>query len=66
MTSPLDILEGRQHRVCVSCGAWHGPSMEWIRCLEAAEERERQHPDRIRGQRAREAWEGFGKFGGRK
>lgn len=59
-----DIREGRAHRICLGCGSWHGPVEEHIRCLERALARERQHPDRLRGQAAREAyeaWEGMRK-----
>ncbi len=53
------VHEGRAHRVCKGCGHWHGSVGEQIACLERAIEREREHPDRIRGQKAREAYEAW-------
>ena len=52
-----DVHEGRAHRACKGCGDWHGSVQAERLCLEDAIDRERAHPDRLRGAAAREAFE---------
>lgn len=59
MSRADDIREGRARPVCIACGQGHGGVVEELACLRDAIVREREHPDRLRGQAAREAFEAW-------